>query len=222
MDRTNELIEAIKAGDESKVSGLIAAEPRLADATAPAGVPVTMLAMYHGQRAIAQKLVAAKRTLSLFEAAAFGRMDALTAAISADGGAARAFSEDGFTALHFAAFFAQSAAARALVVAGADVNAVARNSFKVAPLHSAVSSSDVETVRLLIEHGADVNAPQQQGFTALQAAAGHGMMEILDLLLAAGADVHAKSDDGKTALAMALEKSQPAAAARLRAAGAAS
>lgn len=220
MDRVNELIEAIKAGAEADVAALLAEDANLAGATTPTGVPLTLFAMYNGKAAIGEQLAAAKPTLSAFEAAAFGRTDALKSALASDQGALTAFTADGFTALHYAAFFAQPAAAKVLVEAGADVNVVAQNPFKVAPLHSAVSRRDAATVRLLIEHGADVNARQQQGITALHAAAAHGLMEILEQLLAAGAEVNARTEDGKTPLAMAIERGENATAERLRSAGA--
>ena len=73
-------------------------------------------------------------------------------------------------------------------------------------------------VRALLEHGAPVNAKQQEGWTALHAAAQHGDGAMVELLLKYGANPNAKNDDGRTADELADEKGHSHVAERLRAA----
>ena len=84
---------------------------------------------------------------------------------------AKAFSADGFTALHFAAFFNRPDVAALLIARGADVDAVTRNPMRVRPLHSAATVRASAVVAALLAHGADPNAPQEQGATVLMSAA---------------------------------------------------
>jgi ankyrin repeat protein len=58
----------------------------------------------------------------------------------------------------------------------------------------------------LLKRGAPVNARQQQGWTALHAAAQNGDTDMVDVLLQYGANPDAENDDGKTPSAVAREK----------------
>ena len=119
------------------------------------------------------------------------------------------YSADGFTPLHFAAMGGHVDAARALLEAGADPNAMSRHRFvKVRPLHTAtaldISSGDPEIVRVLLEHGADVNGRSDEGgFTPLHNASGSGAAELVRILLEHGADPSATTDDGRTSADLA-------------------
>jgi len=161
------------------------------------GLSPALQALYRGETAEAEKLL--RDEPGVFEAAAFGREKRLAELLEGDPGLARAFSGDGFTALHLAAFFGHADAVRALLDAGADPNAVATNEQigPVQPIHSAAATGRLDCVRLLLEHGADVNARQGGGFTALHAAAASSDAELARLLLAAGANTTAKTDDGR-------------------------
>jgi uncharacterized protein len=174
-----------------------------------------MRARYRSDRATIDALLAADPELDVHEAAALGYLDRLRALIE-HAEALSARSGDGFTALHFAAFFAKPEAARILIEAGAPVDAVADNPTRVQPLHSAAAGRQVEICRLLIAAGADVNAPQQHGFTPLHAAAQNGDPEMVELLLSAGADAAAATDDGRTPADLAIASSHPDVAKRLR------
>jgi uncharacterized protein len=96
-------------------------------------------------------------------------------------------SSDGFTALHYAAFFADGPTVEVLLAAGADPAAVAENPMRVQPLHSAAASRNVEGARLLLSAGADPNAEQQDGFLPLDAAVQNGDEAMQELLRAHGA-----------------------------------
>ena len=157
----------------------------------------------------------------LFEAAAFGRVDRLERILSEDEGAARARASDDFTALHLAAFFGQPEPVKALIEAGANVNATATNSFvdRVQPLHSAAATRNHESSRLLLDAGADVNAQQGDGFTPLMAAAQAGDLELTRIYLDAGADPAIGRDDGTTPASLARAGGHDAVLELLQAAG---
>jgi ankyrin repeat protein len=98
-----------------------------------------------------------------------------------------AWSPDGFTALHLAAFAHNPAAARALLEGGADPNAVSRASFaRVTPLGTCAFANEPDVARLLLEHGADPSIAEDGGSTPLAVAEGNGHAEVADVLRAAG------------------------------------
>ena len=148
-------------------------------------------AVYRGDQARVDELLAGEPELDVFEAAALGRTDRLRALLDADPELANAWAQDGFQPLGLASFFGRVEAARLLVERGADVNSASRNDFKVAPLHSAVAEKDADTryelAALLLEHGADPNARQQDDFTPLMAADQQGDTRLRELLVEHGA-----------------------------------
>jgi ankyrin repeat protein len=166
-----------------------------------------------------RSLATAVPELDVFEAAALGRLDRALELVGGDPGLAIARSPDGFTALHYPAFFGLGDAAgvtRVLLEAGADVNARSDNDFAVLPLHSAVAGGHGDVAALLIEAGADVNARQRHGWTPLHGAAQNGAIATVERLLAAGADPTARNDDGVSAAALAAGAGHADLAARLR------
>lgn len=93
------------------------------------------------------------------------------------------------------------AVARALLQAGADVNAADKDGDT--PLHKATRLGDVELIELLLAAGANVNARTKTGRTALTAASIWNYPECIVALLAAGADTEISMQDGSTALSIA-------------------
>lgn len=87
---------------------------------------------------------------------------------------------------------------RALLDAGANVNALAQNILNIgniSPLSYAISEDDTEIARLLIERGADVNFNHPLGGgTPLTDAATRGNAAIVAVLLEKGADFNVKDD----------------------------
>ncbi|HET6372059.1 MAG TPA: ankyrin repeat domain-containing protein [Candidatus Polarisedimenticolia bacterium] len=220
---TEEFIAAVKQGDEGRIESMLKESARLAAARDPEGVSAPLLALYHGKKEIAQRLAASKEAvepLDVFEAAAFGRIERLTALLSTDPGLANAYAQDGFFPLGLAAFYGQEKAVTILISAGADPNLTARNSMKVRALHAAAAAHSLPIADQLIAGGADLNAPQQGGFTPLHEAAGSGQVALARRLIDAGADVNAKADDGRTALSMALDQQNQEMVQLLRARGA--
>jgi uncharacterized protein len=157
-------------------------------------------ALYEGDEARVAVLLAGEPELNVFEAAALGRTELVAAHLEADPASAEAFADDGFTALHLAAFFRHPETARVLVERGAPVDVVARHeTIPVTPLQSAVTARQEETAALLLERGADPNARHGGGFTPFHTAAQHGDVPLVELLLRHGADPALAADDGRTA-----------------------
>jgi uncharacterized protein len=180
--------QAIDAGDEKAVEEILDARPELAGTRNDAGLSPVLHALYNGRDDLVQTILDANPPLDVFDSAATGRTRGLEELLEADRGLARAWSPDGFTALHLAAFFGQEDAVRLLVEQGADVNVVSRNpDIVVTPLHSAAARAHPGIVKLLLEAGADPNARQPDGFTALDAARHNGDEESAEALVAAGA-----------------------------------
>ena len=216
---TEEFFAAIDAGDTDDVDAMLSGDPDLATARDGDGVSATMHALYRGRSEVAERIAAALTDLDIFEAAALARAGRVRELLAADRSLAEARSPDGFTALHYPAFFGGTEAAdaaRALLDAGADVNARSANDFSVLPLHSAVAGGHAAVAGLLIDAGADVNAKQRHGWTPLHGAAQNGSAETVERLLAAGAEPAAQSDDGVTAADLASEAGHEEIAARLR------
>ncbi|KAK3260307.1 hypothetical protein CYMTET_30727, partial [Cymbomonas tetramitiformis] len=94
---------------------------------------------------------------------------------------------EGRTALTVALAFGQECAARALLEAGAGVNAGTNER----PLHAAAEKGTVEMVRELAGKGAEVDAEDGEGRTALTVALAFGQEAAARALLEAGAGVNA-------------------------------
>jgi len=207
--KTKELIEAVQKGDSKAVAALLDEDRSLL--TAKSGsVSAILLALYHGHPEIAQEFTKRGAKLTLPEACAVGDAKVVTEKLDRDPSLVNAYSDDGYPILGLAIFFRQPVIARQLIERGADVNAAAKNPQRVAPVHSAVSVTDFETMRLLLERGANPNAQQESGFTALHGAAAHGDIAMTKLLLEFGADPKVRTDDGKDAAAVAEKFNQPA------------
>jgi ankyrin repeat protein len=184
-------------------------DPSLASARDASGVSAVMHALYRRRPDIADLLTSANPDLDIFEATALGNAAKVSEILKRDPDAGSRRSGDGFTPLHFAAFFGRPEVARDLIRHGAYVAAVAKNPMKVTPLHSAAAAHSGEIVRLLVENGAPANARQEGGWTALHEAAQIGDQEMVKTLLEYGADPQVKSDDGKTPAEMAQAKGHP-------------
>jgi ankyrin repeat protein len=196
---SQDFFAAIHDNDSDRVNKMLAADPALAHARNANGVSALMQARYEGRHELLALLRAKKGDLDVFEAATLGDLPRLRALLAAEPALAKAFSNDGFTALHLATFFSQPEAAEELLRSGADVDAVANNGMKVAVINSAAASGRADVVKLVLRAGANPNAKQQMGWTALHAAAAHDNVEMAQALLEAGADASLKNDDGQTA-----------------------
>ena len=201
-----QLVEAVKAGRVDEVRSLVTANPALAGARDQNGVSAILLAVYHRQPGVATMLVDLGAPVDVFEASALGDVRRIHALLREDPSRASAYAPDGFYPIGLAAFLGHLDAVRALIAAGADIHATARNPFKVQALHAAAASKNLEIVRAVLEAGADPNVPQQQGYLALHEAASGGNRDMAELLLKHGADPRRANDAGKSSIDLAREK----------------
>lgn len=218
MAGSEHLIAAVQSGNVDQLKELLARDRSLAAARDASGVSALTHALYRQRKDIVDLLRGTGLEFDVFEAASVGRSDLVDEMVSQHPRLAFARSGDGFTPLHFAAFFGQESVARVLLEHHADAGAVADNPMQVMPLHSAAAGRNLAIARALLEHGAPVNARQQKGWTALHAAAQHGDQAMVELLLKYGAHPNAKNDDGLTPDQVAHEKGHLEIAERLRAA----
>jgi ankyrin repeat protein len=96
---------------------------------------------------------------------------------------------DGSTALLWAAYNSDVDMVEALIAAGAAVDAA--NQYGMTPLLQASRTGDAPVIKLLLDAGAKVELRHPDGSTALMAAARTGRLDAVTLLLGAGADPNA-------------------------------
>src|SRR5438876_5706632 len=135
-DNAAAFIDAIKAGEFEHVKAMVSAEPTLIDARSRTGESAILTAVYHRQKEIVNLLVSRGVSLSLFEACAAGEIERVERLLDADAQGINAYSVDGWTPLHLAAFFGHTKVAELLLGLDADVTAKSRNSNGNTPLHA--------------------------------------------------------------------------------------
>jgi len=179
-----------------------------------------------------------KAAESIEAAAELGNIEAVKQHLD-DGTEVNARTEDGWTALHFAAQNSRREIAELLIANGAEVNAkdkdgrtpidfasgatvefLRTHGGRSDSIHVSAINGDLAGVKALLDAGADVNARTEIGWTALHFAAQNSRREIAELLIANGADVNAVAMDdvfsGQTPLDAANKYNQGAVAVLLR------
>lgn len=209
--------KAIQAGDRNKAERMLNKTPDLILAKSKKNLSPLMTAMYCHEYEIANFILDRMMALTVYEAAATGRMTHLISNLARNPELVNAFSEDGFQPLGLAAYFGQAKIVDYLIKAGAEVNSPSKNSLKVTPLQSAVAGSHLEITELLLNAGASPNVREAGGYTPLHTAAHNGDVKIVHKLLFGGADLEAKSDKKETPLDMALKSSHHEVVTLLRA-----
>lgn len=215
---SDELFTAIEAGNVGGVGTILDADPSAAAARDGSGVSALMRALYRFDPDLVQIVKARAGALDVFEAAALGDVDHLRSVLDEEPSRATAYSGDGFTALHFAAFFGHPDAVSLLIDRGAEVDAFGRGWMTGTALHSGASRLQSEVVRVLLEAGASPDVRQSGGWTPLHAAAMNGDLVSVELLLAAGADAAATNDEGRTVADLAAESGDAVTIERVRSA----
>jgi ankyrin repeat protein len=217
---TAQLFDAIKNGELERVKAMISDTPALVDARGENGSTAILTAVYHRQKEIVNLLVARGASLSLFEAAAAGELERAERLVGESPSAINAYSDDGWTPLHLAAFFGHAKIVELLLAKGADVTARSANATANTPLHAALASNHQLTAGLLIGAGADLDAADGGGWRPLHLAAAGSALDTMKTLIAQGADIRVTNRDGLTPLALAQQKNHREAIALLRRHGA--
>ena len=201
-----QLFDAIKAGQVDEVRRLVAQNPSLTQARDASGASAMLVAAYNMKPEVVNALLELGTPVDIFEASVLGKVERIQEILKSSPSRATEYAPDGFTPVALAAFFGQPAAVKALIAAGADVNAAAKNGLKVAALHAAVAGGKLDIVKAVLDAGADANAQQQAGFRPIHEAGTKANRALAELLIAHGADPSLPNGDGKTAIDLALEK----------------
>ena len=179
------IFELIEAGDARGARKLLADDPSLASARDDQGLSALMRASYRGGGVYAA-VREAEPELDAWDRIVVGEAGDLPAP--------DAWSPDGFTPLHIAAFAKNAAAAQALVDAGADVNAFATASFaRVTPLGTCAFVGATEVARVLLRAGADPTLTEIEGGSPLEAAMHNGHRDLVSLLVVLTAHGYAEA-----------------------------
>ncbi len=202
--------DAIKQGNRYEVERQLIFDASLIHSKEDGLSPITVAA-YHGQQEIANFLASKSVTLTIFEAAAIGKIANVVRLLARDPQLVSTYSEDGFQPLGLACYFGHFEVADYLVKAGAPINSTSHNQLKAAPLQSATAAGHEKIVKMLLQNGADPNVREQYGYTPLHTAAQNGSEEMIRTLLYGGADMGLKSNDGKLPLDLAQEAGHEAA-----------
>jgi ankyrin repeat protein len=201
-----QLFDAIKGGRVDEVKQLLEQDPSLRQARDASGASAILVAAYNMKPDVVNALLELGAPVDIFEASVLGKIDRIQEILKANPDRVSEHAPDGFTPVALAAFFGQTAAVKALISAGANVNAAARNALKVAALHAAVAGGKIDIVKAILEARADPNAQQQAGFRAIHEAGTKANRVLAELLIAHGADPTLPSDDGKNAIDLARDK----------------
>jgi uncharacterized protein len=147
------IFELIETDDAEGLRDLLAANPAAAAEHDEQGVSAVMRAAYRRSEVL-EAVRAANPPLGPFDRIMVGESDGLPAP--------DAWTPDGFTPLHIAAFARNTEAARKLLEAGADPNVFATASFaRVTPLGTCRFAGAAEVAELLLAHGADPSLTEE-------------------------------------------------------------
>ena len=185
------IFELIDDGDAEGVRELLARDPGAAAARDEQGLSALMRSFYRGGGEVLEAIRAAEPPLDAWDRLLVGESTGLPAP--------DAWSPDGFTPLHIAAFAHNVDAVRALLAADADPNTLATATFaSVTPLGTAATFGANEVAQLLLDYDADTEKTSDHGNTPLHSAAANGNRALVEILLTCGANADAVTADGRT------------------------
>ena len=205
MTGVEPLIEALHARDVERARELIEAESELIDAVAADGDTPLMAAIDARHAEAVDLLLARGAAVDLFTAAALGDLTRI-AKLMDDGDPRRfRFNQQGWTALHLAARYGQTAAVRTLLDKGAYLPQLSATHVTNSPLHEALTNGHRETAELLIERGSRVDTTDARTWSAMHMAVASANPAVVELLLECSAPIDERRSNGQTPLAMAIE-----------------
>jgi ankyrin repeat protein len=174
------IFELIEEGDAEGIRALFVADPAARDLRDDAGLSPLMHAAYKGCGPVFAAVLEAGEPTDPWDRLIGGYADGLPEP--------GAWTRDGFTPLHLAAFVDNVPAATALLEAGADPDALATASFaRVTPLGTCAFSGALGVTRLLLEHGADPHIGEDGVYTVEAEAIARDNRELASLIETAGA-----------------------------------
>jgi ankyrin repeat protein len=174
----NAIFELVDADDAEAIRQLLARHPDSLNTRDESGISPLMRALYRGSTAAFDALLAIGTPSDPWDRLIAGCADGLPEPA--------AWSPDGFTPLHIAASVDNVPAAKALLAAGADPNALATASFaRVTPLGTCAFSGALGVARVLLEHGADPHIGEDGVYSVEAEAIARGNQELVGLIEAA-------------------------------------
>jgi len=173
------IFELIDASDTDGIRALFAADPAARDLRNEEGLSPLLYAAYRGRGPVFDAILEAGEPTDPWDRLIGGYADGLPAP--------EAWTPDGFTPLHLAAFVDSVPAATALLDDGADPDVLATASFaRVTPLGTCAFSGALGVARVLLEHGADPHIGEAGEYTVEAEAIARGNQELARLIEAAG------------------------------------
>ncbi|MFW5709410.1 MAG: ankyrin repeat domain-containing protein [Chloroflexota bacterium] len=193
----DEIVEAIKQGDVSRVRSLSHEDKTVIHA---GSMSLVLLSVYMKQPDITQALLETGVNLTLHTATACGDAMRVSTIVREQPDRVNKHRSDSFHPLGLATYFGHVDVVDALLDVGANVNLHSSNTQHVTALHSAVSARHDDIIDRLLQWGADANAAEQGGITRLMQAAHQDDIDLVRKLLRYGADAAMTSTDGKRVL----------------------
>ena len=182
-----EMLDAVKNKDISKITDLLDRTPALVTVPTESEDTPLLLSVYYGAQEITELLLSRGAHVSLYEAAAIGQTERVREILEEKPERLNAYSHDGWTALHLAAFFGHSETVEQLLGLGADWTLFSQNAMGNQPLHAALAARRHDAAKVLLEkHGADINTPDKNGWTPLHLASANGDTVLVEELLKRG------------------------------------
>jgi uncharacterized protein len=120
MEPSQEIFDAVRAGDTGRLQALLRLNPGLASVRNERGHTPVLIAQYRDKPEAVALLLAVEPELDIFDAASVGRTERVVEWLDRDPSLLNARSSDGFSPLGLAAFFGQTETVKLLLARGAD------------------------------------------------------------------------------------------------------
>jgi ankyrin repeat protein len=171
----HEIFTLVDENDADGIRELLTREPGATGERDETGVSPLMRARYRGNDAAFEAIVEAGEPTDPWDRLVAGHAEGLPEP--------GAWSTDGFTPLHLAAFVDNVPAASALLQAGAEPNVLATASFaRVTPLGTCAFSGALGVAEVLLKHGADPHVGEDGTYTVEAEAIARGNEELAALI----------------------------------------